>query len=172
MTDYNYHNLNNLDINIRISTNQVIYDNNGNVVMKIPMLNNAQVKLTDSDMEDILENANAVANSVTLYYNQNSNTQTLQNDEINPYRDIIANALSTLLDNLTNVDFISKYIETLVLDNSEDSVPIDRFKYSEINNDYEVIASLQYKPYDILSNEPIFMKAPGAIINNFTTLNY
>ena len=60
-TGYDYNVINNLNINIRVTRDIVLHDEFGNEISRTPDIQYSQAVLSMSDVEDMLENANSVA---------------------------------------------------------------------------------------------------------------
>ena len=169
--DFDYHILANLNLNIRVSRDRLVYnqDDQNDILMRIPEIEYAQANLDTSDMEDMLEVANSVADTVNLYlyHKEGSERPDMTREELNATRADIASALITLIAGLSNPDIIEKNVEHLTRA-SEDSLPIDRFTYTSTDDNYETRVFIHYVPENILATNPIYMKRPGALVNTYT----
>ena len=167
-TGYDYNVIKNLNLNIRVSRDVVLKDEIGNELTRTPDIKYSQAVLTMSDMEDMLECANSVAENVNLHHKENSLTPDLTSEQLNQTRKPITNAISTLIDNLTNPEFVSKYVETL---DGHGDMKVNRFKYKETSATHETTVYLMYLS-DILSATLIIPRRPGAIINNYSVVEF
>ena len=87
--------------------------------------------------------------------------------QLNVTRNIITNAITTLIDNLTNQEFVSTYVEQL----KTGANAVNRFKYRESDAVSETTVYLMYRP-DILSSQLIIPRRPGAIVNNYNIVSF
>ena len=108
---------------------------------------------------DMLEAANSVADNVVLFHKSNSQKPTLSQQELNQVRPIITEALSTLVDNLSNPEFLENSV-TKVNDN------VSRFTFLDKTATHETTVSIMYVP-NMLSATLVFPARPGAIVNNY-----
>ena len=166
-TGYDYNVINNLNINIRVTRDIVLHDEFGNEISRTPDIQYSQAVLSMSDVEDMLENANSVAENVTLYHKKNSVTPDMTEAQLNVTRNIITNAITTLIDNLTNQEFVSTYVEQL----KTGANAVNQFKYRESDAVSETTVYLMYRP-DILSSQLIIPRRPGAIVNNYNIVSF
>lgn len=169
-TPYDYNLIANFNVNIRVSQDRVYRDADGNELLRTPLIDYGQAILSHSDVEDMLEDANSVANNVTVYRKVNSSTPDLTPEQLRDTRHVITEAVATLIDNLTNVEFVSKYVENLQR-SSPTSAAVNRYKHKLIEGDLETTVTLMYTP-DILSAELIYPNRPGAIVNNYELREY
>lgn len=171
VSDLNYTVVDDFNVNIRVSKDRIITDEHGNELVQMPIIDYAQAKLTHSDMEDLMESANAMADSVSLYYKTNSMTPDLQPNELNEVRPIIGRAIETLLTNFTNEEFVTNYVRTLHPKGDGEN-QVNRFIYSETDGDEKTLVYLTYVPQNVLSKELVYPVRPGAVVNNFNTVEF
>ena len=171
VTDLDYVVVEDFNVNIRVSKDKILTDESGNELTKIPIIDYAQAKLTHSDMEDLMESANAMANSVALYYKTNSLTPDLTVEELNEVRPIIGKAIETLLNNFTNKEFVEQYVRTLH-PKGEGTHQVNRFVYSETIGNDKTFVYLTYIPQNVLSKELVYPVRPGAVVNTFNTVEF
>jgi hypothetical protein len=131
----------------------------GEEISRTPDIQYSQVMLDLSDIEDMLEAANSVADNVVLFHKSNSQKPTLSQQELNQVRPIITEALSTLVDNLSNPEFLENSV-TKVNDN------VSRFTFLDKTATHETTVSIMYVP-NMLSATLVFPARPGAIVNNY-----
>ena len=157
-----YYTLKNLDINIRMSIDHVLYDEFGHEIQRQELLPYSQVSMDLSDVEDMLENIGAVADNVKLYIKKVSNHDIVTLDQYSGSRKVIQNALSTLIKNLTNQAFHDSYIKQISSD-------VSRFEYFEATATEEMKVYIMFK-HNIFSSELVLPERPGAIINNYEVI--
>ena len=158
-TPYDYNIIANLNMNIRVSRDIVLMNEFGEEISRTPDIQYSQVMLDLSDIEDMLEAANSVADNVVLFHKSNSQKPTLSQQELNQVRPIITEALSTLVDNLLNPEFLENSV-TKVNDN------VSRFIFLDKTATHETTVSIMYVP-NMLSATLVFPARPGAIVNNY-----
>ena len=158
-TPYDYNIIANLNMNIRVSRDIVLMNEFGEEISRTPDIQYSQVMLDLSDIEDMLEAANSVADNVVLFHKSNSQKPTLSQQELNQVRPIITEALSTLVDNLSNPEFLENSV-TKVNDN------VSRFTFFDKTATHETTVSIMYVP-NMLSATLVFPARPGAIVNNY-----
>lgn len=158
-TPYDYNVIANLNMNIRVSRDIVLMNEFGEEISRTPDIQYSQVMLDLSDIEDMLEAANSVADNVVLFHKSNSQKPTLSQQELNQVRPIITEALSTLVDNLSNPEFLENSV-TKVNDN------VSRFIFLDKTATHETTVSIMYVP-NMLSATLVFPARPGAIVNNY-----
>lgn len=158
-TPYDYNIIANLNMNIRVSRDIVLMNEFGEEISRTPDIQYSQVMLDLSDIEDMLEAANSVADNVVLFHKSNSQKPTLSQQELNQVRPIITEALSTLVDNLSNPEFLENSV-TKVNDN------VSRFTFLDKTATHETTVSIMYVP-NMLSATLVFPTRPGAIVNNY-----
>lgn len=158
-TPYDYNIIGNLNMNIRVSRDIVLMNEIGEEISRTPDITYSQVVLSMSDIEDMLEAANSVADNVVLYHKTNSQTPDLTEQQLRETRGIITDALATLVDNLANVEFLSKNVEKVTPN-------VNRYTYLDKTATHETVVSIMYKP-DVLSATLVFPARPGAIVNNY-----
>ena len=171
MTEYNYNLIANFNVNIRVERHRVISTPFGE---EIKMLNipYSQARLSKSDMEDIIERSNSIAENVTLYYKEDSGKQTLTEEQVNITREAITEAVSTLIDNLTNEEWISNNVRELhKADPSNRMTGLNSYIHTYQEDDYETKVFLTYMP-NVLSATLIYPNRPGALVNNFNEMEY
>lgn len=170
-TKYDYNLIANLNINIRVERNRIIPAPFGDDI-RISDIPYSQARLSKSDMEDILERANSVANNVTLYYKEDSGKQTLTEEQLNTTRDAITDAIATMVDNLTNEEWMAKNIRELhKADPANRMTGLNSYIHTYFNGEYETKVYLTYMP-NILSAGLIYPNRPGALVNNFNEMEY
>lgn len=158
-TPYDYNIIANLNMNIRVSRDIVLMNEFGEEISRTPDIQYSQVMLDLSDIEDMLEAANSVADNVVLFHKSNSQKPTLSQQELNQVRPIITEALSTLVDNLSNPEFLENSV-TKVNDN------VSQFTFLDKTATHETTVSIMYVP-NMLSATLVFPARPGAIVNNY-----
>ena len=158
-TPYDYNVIANLNMNIRVSRDIVLMNEFGEEISRTPDIQYSQVMLDLSDIEDMLEAANSVADNVVLFHKSNSQKPTLSQQELNQVRPIITEALSTLVDNLSNPEFLENSV-TKVNDN------VSRFAFLDKTATHETTVSIMYVP-NMLSATLVFPARPGAFVNNY-----
>ena len=158
-TPYDYNVIANLNMNIRVSRDIVLMNEFGEEISRTPDIQYSQVMLDLSDIEDMLEAANSVADNVVLFHKSNSQKPTLSQQELNQVRPIITEALSTLVDNLSNPEFLENSV-TKVNDN------VSQFTFLDKTATHETTVSIMYVP-NMLSATLVFPARPGAIVNNY-----
>lgn len=161
---YDYNIIANLDFNIRVSRFRVMRNEKGEELSRQRDILYAQAVLDMSDVEDMLENANAVAENVSLFYKEGSKTPDLTPDQLNQVRPAISEAVSTLIDNLTEPDFIKQHVECIKQGDEKNTV--NRYIHTHVDGEYETRVAIMYLP-DVLSNTLIYPARPGAIVNKF-----
>ena len=171
MTEYNYNLIANFNVNIRVERHRVISTPFGEEI-KIPEIPYSQVRLSKSDMEDIIERANSVAENVTLYYKDDSGKQTLTEEQVNITREAITDAISTLIDNLTNKYWMLNNVRELhKADPANRMTGLNSYIHTYREDGYETKVYLTYMP-NILSATLIYPNRPGALVNNFNEMEY
>ena len=168
---YDYNLIANFNVNIRVERNRLIESGIGEP-LKMLDIPYSQARLDLSDMEDILESANSVAENVTLFYKEDSGKQTLTDEQLNTVRPVITDAVRTLVDNLTNDDFMTDNVKVLhEADPNNRTTGLNSYIHKDIRDGYETKVYLTYMPH-ILSATLIYPNRPGAIVNNFTEMEY
>lgn len=170
-TAYDYNLIANFNVNIRVERNRVISAPFGGEI-KIPDIPYSQARLSKSDMEDIIERANSIAENVTLYYKEDSGKQTLTEEQITITREAITEAVSTLIDNLTNEEWMFNNVRELhKADPSNRMTGLNSYIHTHREDDYETKVYLTYMP-NVLSATLIYPNRPGALVNNFNEMEY
>ena len=158
-----YHVLKNLDINFRMSRDYVLYDEYGNELERQHILPYCQITMDESDVEDMLENANAVADKVTVYLKHTTTTHPIENiNDISGARQIIQNAVAILIDYYTDQSFHDEYIKVM-------SPNVSRFEYFETTATEETRVFLMFK-HNLLSSEVLMPARPGAVVNEYEVI--
>lgn len=170
---YDYNLIANFNVNIRVERFTVV---DSPVASEEPLLllniPYSQARLGMSDMEDIIECANSVADNVTLFYKDDSGKATLTDEQLNETRPAITNAVSTLIDNLTNEDFMNEHVTVLhEADPNNRTTGLNSYIHKETKDGYMTKVYLTYMP-NILSATLIYPNRPGAVVNNFAELEY
>lgn len=167
--DYNF--IANFNVNIRVERFKLI-DAPFGEPLRLEDIPYSQARLSKSDMEDIIESANSVAENVTVYYKEDSGRETLTDDQLNQTRGAITNAVRTLIDNITNDEFIAENVKVLHEPEPNNRVSgLDSYIYTEEDRGYETKVYLTYMP-NIMSKTLIYPNRPGAIVNNYNQLEY
>ena len=170
-TSYDYNLIANFNVNIRVERNRVIDSPFGEDI-KILDIRYSQARLSKSDMEDIIERANSIAENVTLYYKDDSGKQTLTEEQVNITREAITDAISTLIDNLTNDYWMLNNVRELhKADPANRMTGLNSYIHTYREDDYETKVYLTYMP-NILSATLIYPNRPGALVNNFNEMEY
>ena len=112
MSNYDYNLIADFNVNIRVERLRVITTGIGKPI-KLRDIPYSQVRLDKSDMEDILEHANSVAENTVLYYKNDSGRETLTAEQLDEVRPAINEAIATLSDNLTNEDWMAQHVKVL-----------------------------------------------------------
>lgn len=171
MTTYDYNLLSNFNVNIRVERFKKINsgDNDPILLSDIPY---SQARLSKNNMEEILASANSVADNVTIFYKEDSGKSTLSHDELMATKPAITQAIRTLVDNVTNDEFMAQNVH--VLHEAEPDNPnsgLNSYIYQDDTDDYQTKVYLTYMP-NILSATLIYPNRPGAVINNFNEMEY
>ena len=169
MADYNL--IANFNVNVRVER-FLLMDTGFGEPLRVPDIPYSQARLTMSDMEDIIEQANSVADNVTLFYKEDSGKETLTDEQLNSTRGAITNAVTTLVDNLTNNEFMAENVKVLHKpDVNNRATGLSSYIYEEEDGKYLTKVYLTYMP-NILSATLIYPNRPGAIVNNFSEFDY
>lgn len=170
-TSYDYNLIANLNLNIRVERNRVIASPYGEDI-KLPEIPYSQARLNKSDMEDILERANSVAENVTVYYKEDSGKQTLTDEQLNLTREAITEAVSTLVDNLQNDEWMNNNVRELhKADPANRMTGLNSYIHEHYDGEHQTKVYLTYMP-NILSAVLIYPNRPGALVNNFNEMEY
>lgn len=170
MTTYDYNLIANFNVNVRVERFKLI-EGIGEPI-RITDIPYSQAMLDKSDMEDILEKANSVAENVVLYYKDDSGKATLTDEQLNTTRGAITNAVVTLVDNLTNEEFMDENVRVLhEMDPNNRTTGLNSYIYEESKDGYATKVYLTYMP-NILSATLIYPNRPGAVVNNYTQMEY
>lgn len=168
---YDYNLIANFNVNVRVERFKVIKTGTSETI-KLIDIPYSQARLNMDDMEDIIEHANSVAENITIFYKDDSGRETLTDEQLCETREAITNAITTLIDNLTNDDFMRENVHVLhKADPNNRTTGLDSYIYTETKDDMETRVYLTYMP-NILSKTLIYPNRPGAIINNFNEMEY
>lgn len=168
---YDYNLIANFNVNVRVERFKVI-PSVGQEPLKVTDIPYSQARLNMDDMEDIIEQANSVAENITIFYKDDSGRETLTAEQLESTRGAITNAVTTLIDNLTNDDFMRENVHVLhEADPNNRTTGLNSYIYTETKDDLETRVYLTYMP-NILSKTLIYPNRPGAIINNFNEMEY
>lgn len=171
MSNYDYNLIANFNVNIRVERSRVMTMGIGEPI-KLKDIPYSQARLDKSDMEDILEHANSVAENTVLYYKNDSGKETLTAEQLNKVRPAINEAVSTLIDNLTNEDWMVQHVKVLhKADPNNRTTGLNSYIHTIEEGEYETKVYLTYMP-NVLSATLIYPNRPGAIINNFNEMAY
>lgn len=171
MGNYDYNLIANFNVNIRVERLRVIETGIGEPI-KLRDIPYSQARLNKSDMEDILAHANSVAENTVLYYKNDSGRETLTAEQLDEVRPAITEAVVTLIDNLTNEDWMAQHVKVLhEADPNNRTTGLNSYIHTIEDGEYETKVYLTYMP-NILSATLIYPNRPGAIINNFSEMEY
>lgn len=101
-----------------------------------------------------------------------SKSKAEQLDEVRPAIPAINEAVATLIDNLTNEEWMVQHVKVLhEADPNDRTTGLNSYIHTIEDGEYETKVYLTYMP-NILSATLIYPNRPGAIINNFNEMAY
>lgn len=171
VTPFDYNIIQNLNLNVRVSRTFVVTDEAGKELFRDLQIDHAQAVLSMSDMEDMLEQANSVADSVTIYHKKDTTHADLTEEQLRLVRPDITAAIAVLIDNITNEEFVGKYVKAFYPE-KPGHAKICRFTYQNTRGNYETTVSLYYLEENLLAENLIYMNRPGAVINRHQIIEY
>lgn len=101
-----------------------------------------------------------------------SGRETLTAEQWDEVRPAINEAVATLIDNLTNEEWMVQHVKVLhEADPNDRTTGLNSYIHTIEDGEYETKVYLTYMP-NILSATLIYPNRPGAIINNFSEMEY
>lgn len=158
---YQYNTLKNVFLSIHTHQDLVLHDEDGNEIHRQVQVPFGQVKMSLSDVEDLFEATNSVADVVTMYCRKT--TLTLTDEQLIQVRPFIEKALKTLLEKMTDEVFVQTKTQPMVN-------TLRKYTETTVDATHETSVTIIYQP-DMFSTKPIFPIRPGAIVNHYK-LNY
>lgn len=158
----NYTTLETLNLHVRVTRTMELYDQTGSIIHQESIYDNAQIDLDHSDMEDLLEMANAVAYKVNFHNTDPYETNTLSNNQLAEIRPVLASSLAQLFESLSDPISMGEFVEHI-------GNGTYRFEYQDISPQYRTDISLFFLP-NMFSRRLFVPVRPGAVVNEFNII--
>lgn len=169
LEDFNYLFIKTLNVNIRVALSSIEINEDNSTQENYQYLFK-QAILSQSDMEDLLENINAVANEVTIFDNPEDDQDYLTYEQLVKARRSIERAFQSLLYSYQYQQFKDDFVKTV---SSDDEITYQRFIFEDKNELTDEIYKVMITfDNDLFADEPFLPIKPGSIVNHYTKIKY